>query len=107
MSAHPLSEEDLHALVDQRLSVAETAALERRIRGDRELVDRIVLWRRQSAALSAAFAPIADEPVPVVFLGGSAETMQARRFFWIAVGLLVGLGLGFVMGFALATAGLP
>lgn len=101
-----LSESDLHALIDGRLPAAEASLLERRIRQDRELSSRIETWRRQSASLATAFGPIADEPLPMEFLGYGNEARPVSRASWFFFGALVGLGCGLAIGWALALASL-
>jgi anti-sigma factor RsiW len=101
-----LSESDLHALIDGRLPAAEASLFERQIRQDRELSSRVETWRRQSASLSAAFGPIADEPLPMEFLGFGGETRPVSRAAWFFFGALVGLGCGLAIGWSLALASL-
>ncbi|MGE5148127.1 MAG: anti-sigma factor family protein [Candidatus Eiseniibacteriota bacterium] len=59
-----IREDDLHALVDGQLDEARRAGVERWLQAHPEDAARLAGWRRQNAAIEAAFGPVADEPVP-------------------------------------------
>lgn len=107
MSARGISEETLHALVDKRLPAADATVLERRICSDVELFDTIALWRRQSAALATAFAPVIDEPLPPKFLGAASDRTSGLRLFWVILGFIFGVMTGIPAGLWLATGAFP
>ena len=62
--ADRISEDDLHALADGQLDGSRRAVAERWLGTHPDDAARIARWRRRNAAITAAFAAVADEPVP-------------------------------------------
>jgi anti-sigma factor RsiW len=73
----PISEEDLHAYVDRRLDTARQAEVEAYLAGHPDEAARIAGYVRERAALRAALAPIAEEPIPSEL--SLARLIEARR----------------------------
>jgi len=59
-----LSEDDLQALVDDRLPPARRAEIEAHLASVPEAAERVAAYRGQNARLRAMFNPILDEPIP-------------------------------------------
>lgn len=59
-----ISEEDLHAYVDGRLDLARRGEVEAYLARAPEVAERVRGYAERRAALQAALAPIADEPIP-------------------------------------------
>jgi anti-sigma factor RsiW len=74
--AERISEDELHALVDGQLAEERRAAVERWLQDHPEDAVRLSGWRRQNAALGAAYGAVADEPVPERL----RPRLPARRF---------------------------
>ena len=60
----PILEDDLHAYVDGALDAARRAEVEAHLAAHAESAARVATYMRQRAALRAALAPVAAEPVP-------------------------------------------
>lgn len=60
----PISEDDLHALIDGQLSAARRAEVEAWLDRHPEAAVRVDAWRRQDDDLRAAFLGVEDEPTP-------------------------------------------
>ncbi len=93
---HPVQEDELHAFVDNRLSPARHAEIERLLAQDPALRQRVEDWRRQNEALRAAFAFKTREPVPrSLHVGQLLEARLSRTASWrVAAGLVLALGVG-------------
>ena len=95
-------DETLHALVDQRLSARAEREVRLRLESDPRNAARATAWQRQTEALNAAFAPIANEPLPLSVLlklrsmqpALRFESAWLRRIFVFGLGLVCGLALG-------------
>jgi anti-sigma factor RsiW len=90
-----ITESDLHAYVDGRLSASDRAEVEAFIAGHPDEAERVKSWRDQASALRALYDPILDEPVP-----GELAAVR-RRPAWhryaLAAGLFaVGIATGWV-----------
>lgn len=94
--AERISEDELHALVDGQLAEARRAAVEHWLQSHPEDAARLAGWRRQNAAIEAAFGPIADEPVPERL----RPSLPKRRF-----GLVAALAASIALFVAGAVAG--
>lgn len=98
---HPVREEELHALLDGQLSVAERTALERRLEGDLRARATLQAWQAQRDALRLLHAPVLSEPTPPSLLAAAQRAQNARHntrqtLHWggMAAGLLLAFGLG-------------
>jgi anti-sigma factor RsiW len=75
----PISEDDLHALVDGRLSAARQTEVEAWLDHHPEARVRVNAWRRQNHDLRAVFSGIEDEPAPARL---NNRNLAAGRRFW-------------------------
>lgn len=64
MTEAPVTEADLHALVDGRLAPERAALVAAWLRAHPDAAARVAAYRTQAEELRLAFAPVADEPVP-------------------------------------------
>jgi anti-sigma factor RsiW len=96
MSAAPITEELLHAYVDEALSPAEREALERRLAQDPEAAQRVQAYLHQRTLLQEAYEPMLQEPVPQRLLSQTRprSTSPALRaaaiLLWIVFGGVLG-----------------
>ena len=88
-----LSDNELHAYVDDCLDADSRRAVEAYLAQAPEDAARVAAYREQNAALRAAFDPVLDEPVPDR-LRHVGATRRAARFAvaagWLAVGAVIG-----------------
>lgn len=61
----PITEDDLHAYVDEALDEQRREQVESYLQSNREAMARVTAYRNQSSALRSALDPIAKEPIPV------------------------------------------
>lgn len=64
MSNRPISEDDLHAYIDQALDVTRQAEVETYLAQHEDVAARVAGYRRDRDLLRNAFAKVAEEPVP-------------------------------------------
>jgi anti-sigma factor RsiW len=62
--ARPVRETDVHALIDGELPPHEAGRVTAALAADPELAAQAAAFAADKAALAAAYAPVADEPVP-------------------------------------------
>jgi anti-sigma factor RsiW len=77
MSSRPITEDELHAFVDEALDPARRIAVSDYLLTHPEEARRIEGYRAQREALRAALAPIAEEPLPPEL--NLARMVEARR----------------------------
>ncbi|WP_171016078.1 anti-sigma factor [Ramlibacter sp. 2FC] len=99
----PLSEDELHALVDGRLAPDEREALETRLAEDPAAAAQFAAWRAQREALRALHGPVLQAPVPPALRAAAARTaavQQQLNQWWrwggMAAGLLLAFGVGWL-----------
>jgi anti-sigma factor RsiW len=100
----PISEEDLHAWVDEQLDADRRSAVSRYLQDHPDLARRVAAWREQRDALRAAFAVVAAEPIPSrLQLDRLVHQRLARRgVIWrMAASALLAFGLGGAAGWFL------
>jgi len=102
--ALPIAEEELHAWIDGQLDPAREPVVLRYLQEQPDVARRVAAWREQRAALRAAFASVAAEPVPPRL--GLEQLIQQRlgrrRLPWrAAAAVLLAFGLGGVGGWFL------
>ena len=97
MKAMPVSDADIHAYVDGRLSAVRAAGVEEALANDPALAARVAEMRAQNAALRDAFDLMLDEPIPEHLLAAAVPPLRATRYrrgltlgFSIAATLVVG-----------------
>lgn len=64
MNMRPISEDDLHAFVDQALDARRLVEVAAYLESHPEVAARVARYREQTDMLRAALAPVAEEPVP-------------------------------------------
>jgi anti-sigma factor RsiW len=93
----PISEDDLHAYVDDHLTADRRRAVEAYLAEHPEAAERVRSWQASSQALRSALAWKAREPVPVAL---SVDRLAGRRLRRpsilspLAAGILLGLVAG-------------
>lgn len=100
----PITEEDLQAYVDRRLDPARQGEIETYLDRHPAEAGRIAGYAAEREALRAAFAPIAEEPIPAqLTLASLIETSRARRTMsWRnAAAAVLLLGMGGIGGWSL------
>ena len=99
-----ISENDLHAYVDDRLDAAARRAVEAQLADSPEDAARVQAYREQNAALRAMFDPVLNEPVPERLRRVDATRRSAR--FAVAAGwLIVGIFSGWIAHALVGTRG--
>lgn len=93
----PVTEDDLHAYVDEQLNAERRAAVEAWLEANPEAAERVRAYRAQNAALQAMFAPVLEEPVPARL----TEALQPKRQSWNmrAAAAVAWLAIGGVAGY--------
>jgi anti-sigma factor RsiW len=99
----PVSEDELHALVDGRLAPEVAQALRRRIAFDAAAKDTAEAWQAQRDGLRRLYATVAQDepPATLVAAAGRAEQAQAQAYqVWrwggMAAAVLLSFGMGWV-----------
>ena len=117
MSRAPVSEADVQAYVDGRLSAARSAGIDEALANDPELAARVAAMRAQNAALRDAFDLVLAEPIPERLLAATVPPPRrpartGRSLLMLAAGaaatLVVGIGVGwFARDALIERAGMP
>ncbi len=97
----PLTDDELHALVDGRLSPAERQSLETRLAQDASAAATLAAWRQQREALRGLHGEVLEEPVPASLLAAAQRTAASRQQinqWWRWGGMAAGVMLAFGMG---------
>jgi anti-sigma factor RsiW len=93
----PIAEEELHALIDNRLDADRQPAVLRYLQEHPDIARQVASWRAQRDGLQAAFAVVASEPIPPR-LGLERLIQQRLRRRWVhwraAAAVLFAFGLG-------------
>src|SRR6202011_1175082 len=76
-AGHPITEEDLHAYVDQALDKTRHTEIEGYLARSPDVARRVQGYIAQREALRAALAPVAEEPIPPEL--DLARLVEARR----------------------------
>jgi anti-sigma factor RsiW len=103
MTAGPISESDLQALVDGRLPPGRAAEVEAWLAAHPEDAARIAAQRQDRDALKAAYGPIAAEPLPARLVAlferdsGRVWRRAAAAVLIFAVGAAAGWAAGYLM----------
>lgn len=93
----PITEADLQASVDGRLSAERQAEVEAWLREHPQDAERVARYRRQNAALRGAYDPVLNEPVPPQ-LQALLEARRPRGAWMRHAAVLAALALGAVIG---------
>lgn len=101
--SHPLTDDELHLLVDGRASPAQLAALQARLALDTNAQTTVQKWQRQRDALRGLLRQVEEEPVPPSLLSagqtatGSRQTLQHwSRWGGMAASALLVFGAGWL-----------
>jgi anti-sigma factor RsiW len=103
-SGRPISEDDLHAFVDDALVPADRAEVEHYLDRHPDVAARVQGYRAQREALRAAFAPVAEEPVPAQLnlTRLIAASRRSRAGYWqMAAAACICLAVGGAGGWSL------
>ncbi|MDC7789895.1 anti-sigma factor [Rhodoplanes sp. TEM] len=99
MSSRPISEDDLHAFVDQALDPARRTEVAEYLKSHPDVAGRVEDYRRQRESLRAALAPIAEEPVPSrLDLRRLIEARRASRVGWRAAAVAAAAAIVLLCG---------
>jgi anti-sigma factor RsiW len=104
MMMRPITEEELHAFVDQTLDVRRKEEVAAYLDAHLEVAKRVAAYSRQRELLKAGYAPIADEPIPPQL--NLARIIERQRrpalaSWWMAAAAAVLLCTGGVSGWSL------
>src|SRR5512140_893389 len=99
----PISEDDLHALVDSRLSPQAAAALRERLSVDPQAQATVEAWQAQRAALRSLYRVTDDRPLPASLVAAAERAQRSRdqasqwwRWGGMAASVLLAFGMGWV-----------
>lgn len=98
---HPLSEDEIHTVLDAQASAAELAALQARLALDPHAQATWRKWQQQRDALKNLHQHVLDEPLPATLLAAAQHTtssQQAIHRWWRLGGMAAGLVLAFGVG---------
>lgn len=108
----PLSDTELHALVDGQLSATQRAALEARLALDPVAQATVARWAQQRERLRGLHAEVLAEPIPHTLLAAAQQTVrtQQRWQYWsrlggMAAGVVLAFGAGWLANTAWQTQG--
>lgn len=97
----PLTEDEIHALVDGRLAPAALSALQIRLAQDLVAQATVLKWQQQRTALRGLHQHVLIEPLPATLLAAaqqSAASQQEINQWWrwggMAAGVLLAFGVG-------------
>ena len=96
MSQRPITEDDLHAYVDQALEPERRAEVASYLDDHPDVATRVATFATQREQLRGALASIADEPLPAELnLSHIIESRKRRpRWAWGAIAAMLLLGIG-------------
>lgn len=92
----PLSDELLHAYVDNALADDERREVERWLSQDADAAQRVRAYLEQNAALHSLFDPVLTE-AHTVSVRSPPRAANATRWLALAATLLLGVGVGFTL----------
>jgi anti-sigma factor RsiW len=103
MSQRPITEDDLHAYVDQALEPERRAEVASYLDDHPDVATRVAAFVTQREQLRGALASIADEPLPAELnLSHIIENRKRRPFrAWGAIAALLLLGIGGLSGWTM------
>ncbi len=103
MNNRPITEDDLHAYVDDALEPAREAEVAAYLEDHPDVARRVSAFSDQRDLLRKALAPIADEPLPPQLnLPGIIESRRRRRSpVWWAVAAMLMLSIGGLGGWVM------
>jgi anti-sigma factor RsiW len=96
-----VTEDELHALVDDQLAPAERQALQARLSGDDVATATLAAWREQRQRLRGLHRALLDEPLSPALQSAASRAMAAehawnqwRRWGGMAAGIVLAFGTG-------------
>jgi anti-sigma factor RsiW len=99
----PLTDDELHALVDVQMPAAALRALEARLALDPQAQATVAQWQQQRQLLRGLHQEVLQEPVPSTLLAAAQQTSNARqtvtqwwRWGGMAAGVLLAFGAGWL-----------
>ncbi|TWA98351.1 anti-sigma factor family protein [Bradyrhizobium stylosanthis] len=103
MSRRPITEDDLHAYVDEALEPERRAEVASYLADHVDVAERVAAFAAQREQLRDALASIADEPLPAALsLSRIIESRKRRPSrAWAAIAALLLLGLGGLGGWTM------
>ncbi|NDP39829.1 MAG: anti-sigma factor [Rhodoferax sp.] len=105
--SRPLTEDEMHTLVDEQLAPVTLAALQARLAQDPAAQATVVKWRQQRDALRSLHQPTLDEPVPATLMTAAQQTAASQQDinqWWRWGGMAAGVMLAFGVGWFSHTA---
>jgi len=76
---HPLTQDEIHALVDGQLSPGAREALQSRLALDADAQATVLQWQQQRSALRALHQPMLDEALPAALLAAVQKTAASQQ----------------------------
>lgn len=96
-----IPDQAFNAYVDGRLGVKAERDIKEALDKDPAGSARVASWRRQSEALRAALAPIADEPLPLSIVLKVRAAGRDTTANPVVIGVMLGFLAGLLCGFGL------
>ncbi|MEK6748056.1 MAG: anti-sigma factor [Pseudomonadota bacterium] len=93
-NVHPVTENDLHAYVDQRLDPARHAQVEAYLAAHPEAATQVLIYREQKTLLRNAFDPVLAEPIPKHMLKARSRRWGRPQLLAVAASLTMGVSIG-------------
>lgn len=97
----PVTEDEIHALVDGQLAASSLAALQERLAQDPSGTATVAQWQRQRNALRNLHQAVLEESAPAILLTAaqrSAASQQESNQMWRLGGMAAGVLLAFGVG---------
>jgi anti-sigma factor RsiW len=107
----PLTEEEIHALLDRQVSSSALAALEVRLSNDPAAQATLLKWQHQRLALKQLYQGVMDEPIPstllhtVVPVSTPRDPVSWARWGGMAASVCLAFAVGWVSHSAWLTEG--
>ncbi len=76
MTSYPMTEDELHAYIDDALSAERRAVVEEHLARHPGDAERVAAYRAQKQALKALFQPVLDEPLPECLQALSVQPLR-------------------------------
>ncbi len=97
----PISEDELHALLDGRLSADQRESVQARLAADPAASATLHAWRAQRDALRNLHQSVMEEAIPPALLNAARQATSAQQQvtqWWRWGGMAAGVALAFGMG---------
>jgi anti-sigma factor RsiW len=106
-SSRPLTEDEIHTLVDDQLAPDALTTLQTRLAQDPAAQATVTKWRRQRDALRSLHQHLVDQPVPATLVTAARQTAASQQDinqWWRWGGMAAGVMLAFGVGWFSHTA---